>query len=159
MDTALGTIHNIDLGKGILVPDTRMPQNWWILEHFCCTSVCQKMWYLCSVESASIIQRLPILECENGLVLSDICISVSGTFKLPFFLLGLCFLFFFSVLPWPNFSPYRESHLISILCIFFSCRALLLGRFCVAMTELSPHLEKAVLLSEEHVQSKQDSAR
>ena len=32
---------------------------------------CLKMWYLCSLEHAGVIQKLTILECENGLVLSN----------------------------------------------------------------------------------------
>ena len=77
----------------------------------------------------------------------------------------LCFLFvcmlfvcLFSIAK-TTFCSSIESHLKSICVFSFAYRALLLGRFCVAMTELSPHLEKAVMLSEEHVQSKQDSAR
>ncbi|XP_072039024.1 conserved oligomeric Golgi complex subunit 1-like [Amphiura filiformis] len=44
-------------------------------------------------------------------------------------------------------------------CLMLVDRALLLGRFCVAMTELSPHLEKAILISEEQTITKMESAR
>ena len=45
---------------------------------------CLKMWYLCSLEHAGIIQKLTILECENGLVLSNTHVPVSGTSSILF---------------------------------------------------------------------------
>ena len=45
---------------------------------------CLKMWYLCSLEHAGIIQKLTILECENGLVLSNTRVPVSGTSSILF---------------------------------------------------------------------------
>ena len=42
------------------------------------------MWYLCSLEHAGVIQKLTILECKNGLVLSNTCVPVSGTWSIPF---------------------------------------------------------------------------
>ena len=40
---------------------------------------CLKMWYLRSLEHADVIQKLTILECKNGLVLSNTHVPVSGT--------------------------------------------------------------------------------
>ena len=40
---------------------------------------CPKMWYLRSLEHASVIQKLTILEHKNGLVLSNTRVPVSGT--------------------------------------------------------------------------------
>ena len=40
---------------------------------------CRKMWYLCSLECASVIQKLTILEHRNGLVLSNTYVPVSWT--------------------------------------------------------------------------------
>ena len=45
---------------------------------------CLKMWYFCSLERASVIQKLTILECKNGLVLSNTCVPVSGTWSTLF---------------------------------------------------------------------------
>ena len=72
-------------GKSILqVPDTGMSQYWSILEHFWCTSIARKMWYLHSLEYASVIQKLTILEHKNGLVLSNTRVPVSGTWSILF---------------------------------------------------------------------------
>ena len=38
-----------------------------------------KMRYLCSQECVGVIQKLTILECKNGLVLSNTRVPVSGT--------------------------------------------------------------------------------
>ena len=45
---------------------------------------CLKMWYLCSQECVGVIQKLTILECKNGLVLSNTRVPVSGTWSLLF---------------------------------------------------------------------------
>ena len=45
---------------------------------------CLKMWYLRSLEHAGVIQKLPILEHKNGLVLSNTCVPVSGTSSILF---------------------------------------------------------------------------
>ena len=45
---------------------------------------CLKMWYICSQECVGVIQKLTILECKNGLVLSDTRVPVSGTWSLLF---------------------------------------------------------------------------
>ena len=45
---------------------------------------CRKMWYLRSLEHASVIQKLTILEYKNGLVLSNTCVPVSGTWSILF---------------------------------------------------------------------------
>ena len=45
---------------------------------------CLKMWYLHSLEHASVIQKLTILEHKNGLVLSNTCVPVSGTWSILF---------------------------------------------------------------------------
>ena len=44
-----------------------------------------KMWYLCSSESASVIQKLTTLECKNGLVLSNTHVPVSEILKYTYF--------------------------------------------------------------------------
>ena len=73
------------LGKSILqVPDTGTSQYWWILEHFWCTSIVWKMWYLRSLERAGVIQTLTILECKNVVVLSYTRVLVFGTWSIPF---------------------------------------------------------------------------
>ena len=43
-----------------------------------------KMWSLCSLERTGVIQKLTILECKNGLVLSNTRVLVSGTWSLLF---------------------------------------------------------------------------
>ena len=45
---------------------------------------CPKMWYLRSLEHASVIQKLTILEHKNDLVLSNTRVPVSGTWSLLF---------------------------------------------------------------------------
>ena len=45
---------------------------------------CLKMWYLRSLERAGVIQKLTILECKNGLVLSNTCVPASGTWSILF---------------------------------------------------------------------------
>ena len=45
---------------------------------------CLKMWYLHSLERAGVIQKLTILEHKNGLVLSNTCVPVSGTWSILF---------------------------------------------------------------------------
>ena len=45
---------------------------------------CLKMWYLRSLERAGVIQKFAILECKNGLVLSNTCVPVSGTWCILF---------------------------------------------------------------------------
>ena len=45
---------------------------------------CLKMWYLRSLEHASVIQTLTILEHKNGLVLSNTRVPVSGTWTILF---------------------------------------------------------------------------
>ena len=45
---------------------------------------CLKMWYLHSLEHAGVIQKLTILEQKNGLVLSNTCVPVSGTWSILF---------------------------------------------------------------------------
>ena len=40
---------------------------------------CLKLWYLHSLECTCVIQKHTILECKNGLVLSNACVPVSGT--------------------------------------------------------------------------------
>ena len=45
---------------------------------------CRKMWYLCSLECASVIQKLTILEYKSGLVLSNARVPVSGTWSILF---------------------------------------------------------------------------
>ena len=45
---------------------------------------CLKMWYLRSLERAGVIQKLTILECKNGLVLSNTHVPVSGTSSILF---------------------------------------------------------------------------
>ena len=45
---------------------------------------CPKMWYLRSLEHASVIQKRTILEHKNGLVLSNTRVPVSGTWSLLF---------------------------------------------------------------------------
>ena len=45
---------------------------------------CLKMWYLHSSERAGIIQKFAILECKNGLVLSNTRVPVSGTWDILF---------------------------------------------------------------------------
>ena len=47
------------------------------------------MWYLHSVHSASVIQKLTILECKYGLVLSNTRLPLSGTLS-TLFLVFLC---------------------------------------------------------------------
>ena len=42
---------------------------------------CPKMWYLRSLERAGAIQKLTTLERINGLVLSNTCVPVSGTYN------------------------------------------------------------------------------
>ena len=42
------------------------------------------MWYLRSLEHASVIQKLAILEHKNGLVLSNTCVPVSWTWSILF---------------------------------------------------------------------------
>ena len=42
------------------------------------------MWYLRSLEHASVIQKLTILEHKNGLVLSNTRVPVSGTWTILF---------------------------------------------------------------------------
>ena len=72
-------------GKSVLqVPDTGMSQYWWILEHFFVHQYCPKMWYLRSLEHVGGIQKQTILECQNGLVLSNTCVPVSGTWSALF---------------------------------------------------------------------------
>ena len=44
---------------------------------------CLKMWYLRSLECAGVI-KLTILEHKNGLVLSNTCVPVSGTWSILF---------------------------------------------------------------------------
>ena len=66
-------------GKSILhVPDTWTSQYWWILEHFWCTSIAWKC------DSGGVFQKLTILECKNGLVLSNTHVPVSGTWSVRF---------------------------------------------------------------------------
>ena len=50
---------------------------------------CLKLWYLCSLECAGVIQKLTILECKNDLVLSNTRVPVSGTWSIlfPYFFL------------------------------------------------------------------------
>ena len=43
-----------------------------------------KMWYLRSLEHASVIQKLTILEHKNGVVLSNTRVPVSGTWSILF---------------------------------------------------------------------------
>ena len=45
---------------------------------------CPKMWSLRSLEHASVIQKLTILEHKNGLVLSNTRVPVSGTWSILF---------------------------------------------------------------------------
>ena len=45
---------------------------------------CLKMWYLRSLECAGGIQKQTILECQNGLVLSNTRVPVSGTWSILF---------------------------------------------------------------------------
>ena len=45
---------------------------------------CPKMWYLRSLEHASVIQKLTILEHKNGIVLSNTHVPVSGTWSILF---------------------------------------------------------------------------
>ena len=45
---------------------------------------CLKMWYLHSLEHAGVIQKLTILVCKNGLVLSNTHVLVSGTWSICF---------------------------------------------------------------------------
>ena len=45
---------------------------------------CPKMWYLRSLEHAGLIQKLTILECKNGLVLSNTRVPVFGTWSILF---------------------------------------------------------------------------
>ena len=45
---------------------------------------CPEMWYLRSLERAGGIQKQTILECQNGLVLSNTRVPVSGTWSLLF---------------------------------------------------------------------------
>ena len=45
---------------------------------------CPEMWYLHSLERAGVIQKLTILECKNGLVLSNTRVPVSGTRSILF---------------------------------------------------------------------------
>ena len=42
------------------------------------------MWYLFSLESASAVQKLTVLECQNGPVLSIACVPVFGTWSTLF---------------------------------------------------------------------------
>ena len=66
-------------GKSILhVPDTGTSQYWWILEYFWCTSIAWKC------DSGGVVQKLTILECKNGLVLSNTRVPVSGTWSIRF---------------------------------------------------------------------------
>ena len=51
---------------------------------FLVNQYCPKMWYLHSLENASVIQKLTILECKNSLVLSNTCVLVSGTYSTLF---------------------------------------------------------------------------
>ena len=57
---------------------------------------CLKMWYLCPLERAGVIQKLTILERKNGLVLANTRVPVSGTWSILFLFL---FLFFFLSMP------------------------------------------------------------
>ena len=43
-----------------------------------------KMWYLRSLEHVGVIQKLTILECKNGIVLSNTRVPVSGTWSILF---------------------------------------------------------------------------
>ena len=45
---------------------------------------CPKMWYLCSLDRAGGIQKQTILEHQNGLVLSNTRVPVSGTWSILF---------------------------------------------------------------------------
>ena len=45
---------------------------------------CLNMWYLHFLERAGVIQKLAILERKNGLVLSNTCVPVSGTWSILF---------------------------------------------------------------------------
>ena len=45
---------------------------------------CLKLWYLSSLEHASVIQKLTILEHKNGLVLSNTRVPVSRTWSILF---------------------------------------------------------------------------
>ena len=51
---------------------------------------CPKMWYWCSLEHAGGIQKQTILKRKNGLVLSNTCVPVSGTWStlFPIFIVG-----------------------------------------------------------------------
>ena len=74
------------LGKSKLqVPDTGMSHA--VLVNtgtFLVYQYCPKMWSLRSLEHASVIQKLTILEHKNGLVLSNTCVPVSGTWSILF---------------------------------------------------------------------------
>ena len=50
---------------------------------------CLKMWYLCSLERAGVIQKLTILERKNGPVSSNTRVPVSGTWSI-LFLTAVC---------------------------------------------------------------------
>ena len=78
---------------------------------------CPKMWYLSSLEHASVIQKLTILEHKNGLVLSNTHVPVSGTWSLLF---PFIFSFFFP--SFPLFSLFLSLYLFLFLSFFLSFR-------------------------------------
>ena len=57
---------------------TKNVQTFWVYQY------CPKMWSLRSLEHASVMQKLTILEHKNGLVLSNTHVPVSGTWSILF---------------------------------------------------------------------------
>ena len=51
---------------------------------FMAQQYCLKMWYLHSLEHAGVTQKHTVLECKNGLVLSNTRVPVSGTWSTLF---------------------------------------------------------------------------
>ena len=132
-------------GKSILqVPDTGTSQYWWILEHYL------KMWYLRSSEHTGVIQKLTILEHKNGLVLSNTCVPVPGTWsflppppkkkeKQSLLILSL-FLLTFTIFHLPFFNFPFFPHFPFFPCLSFPGRSAEISRSEVSGGALFPRL-------------------
>ena len=89
---------------------------------------CLKMCYLRSLERASVIQKLTILERKAGLVLSNTCVPIPGTWSIlfPFFVLLWFFLFcFVFVFVFGFFYWLNHCLLLQWICFSF-CESMLM---------------------------------
>ena len=89
LDTQLCHVHSQSIVKFIWKKYTSGPRYWNVpvlvnTGTFYVYQYCPKMWYLRSLEHASVIQKLTILEHKNGLVLSNTRVPVSGTWSILF---------------------------------------------------------------------------